>query len=278
MSIQIIREIRHQGTPGAFMLFLKHLSEAHGWGWSFETVTEFSLDILEDAWVVKVDPSLSSRLLEALRVLPAQVRSVRVIDSLFKEDGAWYPRLLLHEAIREVFVSEARDLDVRAPGFVIGCGEEARVVVSVLALMGVGDIYLVGEREGLEEYRDSLRQSHFGIRFHVLPIDELTMQAVSAGIAVNTVDLSRQEALLTDLSYFNYMKGTGYVLDLNLSPLENLLLEEAEKADLRVLHPVLVAEALTRLWLDRLRPDHGLNRKELHDSWIQFLKQNSSSV
>lgn len=278
MSTQIIREIRPQGTPGELMLFLKSLSESYGWGWTFETVSEFSPEVLQGAVAVKVAPSMSSVLFESLRVLPSQVRSVRVIDSFFPEDGSWYPRVLLHEAMRSVFVAEARDLDIRAPGFVIGHAEEARVAVSVLALMGVGDIYLVGERDGLEEYRNSLQQSHFGIRFHLLPVEELTMQAVSAGVVVNTVDLSGQEALLTDLSYFNYMKGTGYVLDLNLLPLDNLLLDEAQKADLRVLHPVLVAEALTRLWLDRLRPDHGLSRHDLRESWIQFLKQNSSSV
>lgn len=277
MSI-LIREIRPEGTPGQFIRFMQSLAAAKGWDWQFETVSEFSADVFKGATAVQVAPSLSAEILPQMKVLPTQVRAVHVLDSFFSEDGSWYPRVLLHEALRMVLVAEARDLDIRAPAFVIGHSEEARVVASVLALMGISDVYLVGEAEGLEEHQQSLMKSHLGIRFHILPIDELTMQAVSAGIVVNTVDLSGQQALLTDLSYFNYMKGTGYALDLNLVPLQNLLLEEAEKAELRVLHPALVAEALTRLWLERLLPDHNLSNEEIRESWTRFLKENSSSV
>ncbi|AFY01193.1 hypothetical protein [Bdellovibrio bacteriovorus] len=277
MSI-LIREIRADGTPGQFMRFMQALAGEKGWDWQFETVTEFSREVFQGAAAVKVASALSAEILPQMKVLPTQVRAVQVLDTFFPEDGSWYPRVLLHEALRMVLVAEARDLDIRAPAFVIGHSEEARVVASVLALMGISDIYLVGESAGLEEHQQALMRSHLGIHFHILPIDELTMQAVSAGIVVNTVDLSGQQALLTDLSYFNYMKGTGYALDLNLLSLQNLLLEEAEKAELRVLHPVLVAEALTRLWLERLRPEHNLSHEDIRESWTRFLKQNSSSV
>ncbi|WP_347357597.1 hypothetical protein [Bdellovibrio sp.] len=278
MSTLRIHEIRTSGTHGQLVGFLQHLSAEKGWGWDFAIFTEFSEESLRGADAVKVEPKLSSAILPTMKVSTTQVRSVDVLDSFFLEDGSWYPRVLLHEALRQVLVAQARDLDIRAPAFVVGHAEEARVVASVLALMGISDIYLVGERDGLAEHQQALQRSHLGIRFHALPTDELTMQAVSAGIVVNTVDLSTQQALLADLSYFNYMNGTGYALDLNLLPLQNLLLEEAEKADLRVLHPILVAEALTLLWLQRLKPDHDLSREEIHDRWNQFLKQNSPSV
>ncbi|UXR64019.1 hypothetical protein EZJ49_13190 [Bdellovibrio bacteriovorus] len=278
MSTLKIHEVHTSGTHGQLVQFLQQLSGEKGWGWEFAIFAEFSEDVLKGASAVKVEPKLSSVILPTIKVLTTQVRSVEVLDSFFLEDGSLYPRVLLFEALRQVLVSQARDLDIRAPAFVIGHNEEARVVASVLALMGVGDIYLVGEREGLDEHQQALQRSHLGIRFHALPTDELTMQAVSAGIVVNTVDLSTQQALLTDLSYFNYMNGKGYALDLNLLPLQNLLLEEAEKADLRVLHPVLVAEALTLLWLQRLKPDHDLSMEEIRESWTRFLKQNSSSV
>lgn len=274
----LLREIRADGQPGQFMRYLQTLSQEKSWGWHFETVTKLTPEVFAGAAGVKVEVRLSPEILPKMKVLPTQVRAVEVLDSFFSEDGAWYPRILLHEALRMVLVSEARDLDIRAPAFVIGCGEEARVAVSVLALMGVSEVYLVGEAAGLEVHEQMLLKSHLGIRFHTLPNDELTMQAVSAGIVVNTVDLAGQQALLTDLSYFNYMKGTGYALDLNLLPLQNLLLEEAEKAELRVLHPILVAEALTRLWLERLHPQHGLSTEEIRESWTRFLKENSSSV
>ncbi|WP_413613275.1 hypothetical protein [Bdellovibrio sp. HCB-110] len=258
------------------MKYLKFLSEQKGWGWEFEVHPEFSRDVIQSAAAVKVAPSLSSKILPQLTVLPTQVRSIECLDSFFKENGTWYPRLLLHEALRLVFVGEARDLDIRAPAFVVGDGDEARIVSSVLAEMGVGDIYLVGDAGRLQSQKEILARSQLGIRFHVLLPDDLTLQAVSAGVVVNTVDLSKQKSLLTDLSYFNFMKRAGYALDLNILPAQNLLLEEAEKAELRVLPPVLVAAILTRLWLDRLEVGSELSPQDIRETWMQFLKQSSS--
>lgn len=269
-----IVELRPEGM-GNFVKYLKFLSEQKGWGWEFEVHPEFSRDVIKDASAVKVAPSLSSSILPQLTVLPTQVRSIECLDSFFKENSTWYPRLLLHEALRLVFVADARDLDIRAPAFVVGDGDEARIVSSVLAEMGITDIYLVGDAERLKPQKDILSRSQLGIRFHVLPPEDLTLQAVSAGVVINTVDLSTQKSLLTDLSYFNFMKQAGYALDLNILPEQNLLLEEAEKAELRVLHPVLVAVLLTRLWLDRLQVGEELSNEDIRESWMQFLKQSS---
>lgn len=261
---------------GHFVKYLKFLSEQKGWGWEFEVHPEFSREGIQNATAVKVAPSLSAKILPQLTVLPTQVRSIECLDSFFRENGTWYPRLLLHEALRLVFVGEARDLDIRAPAFVVGDGDESRIVSSVLAEMGISDIYLVGDAGRLQPQKEILARSQLGIRFHVLPPEDLTLQAVSAGVVVNTVDLAKQKSLLTDLSYFNFMKRAGYALDLNILPEQNLLLDEAEKAELRVLPPVLIAVILTRLWLDRLDVGSELSTQDIRDTWMQFLKQSSS--
>lgn len=273
MSTLKIVEFRPEGM-GFFMRYLRTLSERKGWGWVFEVHPEFSPELLKGASAAKVEPSLSSQVLSYLKVLPTQVRAVEVVDSLFQDESSWYPRLLLHESMRSVLVSNARDLDIRAPAFVVGDNEAARVVSAVLVEMGIADIYLIGDVEKLQLQKDILTRSQLGIRFHILPMEDLTLQSVSAGIVVNVVDLSQQKSLLTDLSYFNFMKGTGYALDLNLFPTHNLLLEEAERADLRVLHPVLVAEVLTSLWLERLKVATEVSKQEIHESWKQFLQEN----
>nr|WP_295905135.1 hypothetical protein [uncultured Bdellovibrio sp.] len=275
MSTHKIVEFRPEGM-GHFVRYLKFLSEKKGWGWEFEVHPEFSRDLMQGAMAVKVAPSLSPNILPQLQVLPTLVRTLECTDSFFAENGTWYPRLLLHEALRLVFVEASNDLDIRAPAFVIGDNEEARTASSALAEMGIADIYMVGSGRKMQRQKDILSRSQLGIRFHVLPAEELTLQAVSAGIVVNTVDLSSQKSLLTDLSYFNFMSPAGYALDLNILPEHNLLLEEAVKADLRVLHPILVASVYTKLWLDRLEVGSELSHEEITESWREFLKQNST--
>lgn len=273
MSTLKIVEFRPEGMS-PFIQFLQYLAKKKSWDWQFETLPEFSMEALNGAHAAKVFPRLSADILPQLKVLPSQVRSIETLDSFFNENGTWYPRLLLHEALKDVLISEARDLDIRAPAFVVGDNNEARVAAAVLAEMGVSDIYLVGAAETLQPQKEILARAQIGIRFHILIPDDLTLQAVSAGIIVNTVDLSQQKSLLTDLSYFNFMKHKGYALDLNLIPSQNLLLEEAEKAELRVLSPVLVATVLSQMWLQRLNVT-GVALTELRDEWNHFLKENN---
>jgi len=156
---------------------------------------------------------------------------------------------------------------------------QARAVCAVLAELGFGEIYVVGqEAEQLEIQIELLRKSHFGIKFKPLMFHELTIQSLSASIIINTVDLSQDKELLSDLSYFNFMKRDGYALDLNLLPYPNPLLEEAERAELRVLHPSLVAATWTHLWIEKLQIETSLKVEELHESWKNFLRENSPSV
>lgn len=271
MKILKIAEVRSQGFS-PFIQFLKFLTEQKGWGWEFELCPEYSMDLLERVDAVSVDPLLSSLILPQISVASALVKSVGCLDSFFKEGRTWYPRLLIHEAIRLVLVEQARDLDTRSPAFVIGDGELSRIVSSVLVEMGIRDLYLVGDLGFLEHQKEILMRSHFGSRFHLLPPEELTLQSVSSGILVNTVDLSEQKNLLTDLSYFNYMKSSGFVLDLNVFPVENNLLEEAEREDLRVLSPVLCLRQLVPLWMKQLEVPLQISDDEVCELWEQFLK------
>ncbi|MEN0058958.1 MAG: hypothetical protein AAGB31_08995 [Bdellovibrio sp.] len=277
MASSKIIEFRREGLS-FFTKYLEFLSQQKGWGWQFEVHPQYAPELMKGALAVKVDLPLSDEILPQLAVLPTLVRSLQCLDSFFYEDNKWFPRLLLHEALREVLVHEANDLDTRAPAFIVGENEEARISSAVAAEIGVSEIFLVGKKESLRTQYEILSRSQIGIHFHTLSPEDLTLQVFSAGIAINAVDLSEKKNLLTDLSYFNYMKGSGYVLDLNMLPVHNLLLEEAQRAELRVLPPLLVAVTLTRMWLRRLKVSPDLSSKEIEESWKLFLKQNSSSV
>lgn len=263
----------HPSGEGFFIKYLRWLSQSKNWDLEFATQREFSWEALSSFSAVKVELSLSSQVFPQMKVLPTLVRNLQCLDSFFLEGGTLYPRLLLYEALRSFLVSQARELDIRAPAFVVGESESARIAAAVLAEMGVSEIFLTGTGESLQLQKSILDQSFIGLRFQTINEEDLTLQAVSAGIVVNTVDLSERRGLLTDLSYFNFMKVSGYVLDLNLLPTHNLLLEEAEKANLRVLHPISVAVELTRLWLERLGIGAEFSTQEILESWQAFLKE-----
>lgn len=258
--------------------FLQYVAGKKNLSWEFAHHDHFKVDLLEGASAAFVDPALSAEVLSQFHVVPTQVRSVELLDSLFLEDGAWYPRLLIHEALRRVLVADAKDLDIRAPAFIIGDGDLSRVVAAVLAEMGIAEIFLVGDLSRLKEQKRILSRSQLGIVFHILASEELTMQATSAGIVVNTADLSQQQVLLTDLSYFNFMKQAGFALDISFETAENTLLDEAERAELRALSPALIMRTLLVLWFEKLHGSNILADHEAVQFWTEFLKENPSSV
>lgn len=264
------------GSSSVFFQFLKWFSEKKSWGWQFETFAEFSWQSLQGATAAMVAPSLSEQILLQVQTLPSLVRSLECFDSFFWEEENWYPRVVKHEVIRHLLISCARDLDIRSPAFVVGFGAEIRIVASVLAHLGFREVVLVGDMSDIAHQKNILTRSFLGVHFELLDSEHLTLQALSASIIINTWDLSQHQALLTDLSYFNFMKEDGYVLDLFSMSQNNVFLQEAQSAHLRVLSPVTYGASETFLWLTRLKAGSEIPLSELVQAWEDFRQENCS--
>lgn len=278
MSAKKILEFNPSG-PGVVLKVLQAvLREKPG---AFEILHhgEYSVDLLKDADLALFSFVEAQKLLPQLPTLPPLVKSLQCFDAFSPEDGKWYPRLFLYEALRSVLVESARDLDNRSPAFVVGEGAELRAVASVCAHLGFTEVYLIGENsEVLSEDVRILSRGYFGVQFKVLPVEELTIQAVSGSLVINTVNMDQHEALLNDLSYFNFLKSTGYVLDCYVGNLQSPLLEEAEKAGLRVLQPAQVLQSLVELCLEKIGQSDLLSVADLQSLIVKISKEISSSV
>ena len=278
MSVKKILEFNPSGPSAVFKTLQIILQEKPG---TFEIThhAEFSMDLLAGNDLALLTFALAEGLLPQLPTQPPLVKSLQSFDSFVPEDGHWYPRLFLFEAIRKVLVANARDLDNRSSAFIVGEGAESRVAAAVCAHLGYSEIYLIGDNpEVMSESVKVLSRGHFGIKFMVLPVEELTIQAVSSSLVINTVNLKEHEALLNDLCYFNFLKSTGYALDCYFENLDSPLLEEAGKAGLQVLYPVQVLRSLVELYLEKIGQQSLLSSDELQVIILKNAKEISSSV
>ncbi len=267
-------EFNPQG-PGLFVRHFESLSKEQGWDIQFETYSEFNSDLLKDADIAKIDMSLSVLALRELKLQPTLVRTLQSTDFLIKEEGLWYPRVFLYEALRKVLVEYARGLDNRDSAFVVGTSEEAMVSGAVLAHMGFRKIYFTGhDIAELKLKTELLKKNFFGIEFSILDAGYLTAQTIGANIVINTINIAEDKELLRDMSYFNYMKRRGFVVDLNLIPYHNPLLEEAQRAELRVVYPIPIAAEETYYCLQQLDLLGQLKVEDLCQSWERFLMEN----
>ncbi len=278
MSTRKIFEVSPRGESTLYR-FLKFLAEDKKMDFEFVHQGEFTDEVKKEAYAILVDPSLSSGLLKKIAVQPAQVQSLQSLDSFFKSENSWYPRLLTFEALRRVFVERARDLDIRRPAFVVAQGAMTRILASVLTQVGFADIYLIGsDSDDLAREQKYLSSTHLGIRFTQIPTSELTMQSVSAAVMINAMDLASDQDLMNDLSYFNFMKGEGYILDLNLENEDSPFIEEARNAELRVIEHLWIVTAMVQQWMEWLGWLPSIKVEEIEEAWLRFLRENSPSV
>lgn len=231
---------------------LRKLAEKCSWPWDFVEFDELDLSDLEGFNAALVPLSSGKGSIEKFQVLPTQVRKLEVLDSLFLESGTLLPRLIIPEALRQFLVYSVKDIDIREPAFIVGDTPIVRVAGSVLADMGYGTIYLVGDSDALQTEKAILKRAQFGVQYQIVNPENLTLQAVSASLLINTASLPEGDLFLNDLSYFNYMKPEGVVLDLNPVDEEKPLLKEAVDANLRTLDTEVYIDFYIYHWLHKL--------------------------
>lgn len=203
---------------------------------------------------------------------PTDVKAFQCADSLFFENGQWWPRLNLKEAIRLLIVKKVRSLDIRESAYVIGEGPMLRLLAGLVVTFGFSKVYMVGlSNEDVHNQIEILKKNYVGIDWRPLDTNQLTMQTVGATLLVNSVSLTEDTGLASDLAYFNFMKGQGLVVDLEVYPSTHPILEEAEKASLRVLSGFDVRAQQDYLFLQRIGLGEIIKFETYRDALRAFL-------
>lgn len=237
--------------------------------------------VQEGALMLKVPPEESLVVLEHFPQLPTAVRWLETADSLVLENGQWWPRLTYYEALRGLIVSRFRDLDISLNSYVIGANHMGRVAASVMARLGFNQVSLVDEdSDKLNREVELLRRYLFGVQIDAVPAHTLTVQEKPGSLMLNTLYMQDDSTVLGDLSYFNFMKTGGVVVDVSECATHNRLLEEAERADLKILSGLEVQARLDADILMKLFPEQYITHEDYLESFSDILPslKNSSSV
>lgn len=203
--------------------------------------------------VVRLGLDASEPWLKKSPLLPLKVRQLFAADVFSNLHGRWEPNLLLEEGMRDAILHHAKGLDTKGAAYIIGNGAQMRVLASVALSLGFQRLYLVSENdEDLEIQKAQLARMYMGSNLTTLPADSLTLQTIEASLLMNSLDLSQLPDVAGDLSYFNFMRQGGLVMDLNVWPIENPVLEEASRAGLRVVSPLDLHAQMETAFLDSL--------------------------
>ncbi len=215
----------------------------------------------------------SQKIISQMTTLPTETRLLSCADCLFYEDGAWWPRLNLKEAMRELIIKKAKTLDINESAFIIGEGPMLRLLASLVVSFGYSKVFLVGlSIVDVDQQVERLKKNFVGIDWRPMEASQLTMQTVGATILINSISLTENPNLLSDLAYFNFMKNNGLVIDLNVFPLESLLIEEAVRANLRYLTGFQVRAQQDYGFMHRLGLTSLISFEEFSAQWLAYLQ------
>ncbi len=266
------------GEMSPSCLHMQKFSEAKSLNWQVELFPAFDDEFLKGASGCFVDFAVSTQIFNNIEMMPSQVRDLECFDAFLFDDGKWYPREIMFEAIRSIIVERARELEIRNSGYVIGDDELGRVMASTLVDLGFSTIYVVGKtNETLDKCVRLLSRKFIGIKFIPILAENMTMQMTQASVLLNGLDLTDESTLFSDLSYFNFMKKGGLIVDVQLSETNLHLEEEAYKAELKSISAKDITARRDIIFLDRCGLINGFTVAEYEQSWEEFLKSHPLS-
>lgn len=220
----------------------------------------------------------SQKILEGWGTQPAQVRLLGCCDTFLHEGKSFGPRVILYEILREAIIAKVSDHDIKETGYVICNDMKGRLLVSLLLSLGHRKVFLVGEDEDFVNREvEFLQRFHIGTEILGLSANDLTLQTTRASILINTIHFSDDNPILNDLVYFNFMKSGGAVLDLDFEKNKSLLLEEAQRASLKVLAPTYVSSFYDFSLIKKLNLGADFSFAEFEKSWVRFLSEKTQN-
>lgn len=234
--------------------------------WTGPTADFTDLSSLDDFAHVRISSRLGPGIAARLKVQSTWTTLLGVVDGMTRTDHGWWPLCALHEAFGQLLIELGRDLDPRGSVLVAGAGGAARTAISAFFKAGFTQFLIsnLDEAEAQAMITD-VRRRLFGLKLEWTPTDRIVMLGGECSVVINATADVTENKLLTELSYLNFLKRTGYVFDLGRTRTPSVLVDEAREAKLGLVTGVEVAARADKLWakwafgidleLDQLRAD-----------------------
>ena len=191
-------------------------------------------------------------ILEVTNEIPRQVSQLRGADALVRENGKWVARNFFHDAIVELMAQNVKSLDFTGDVLIVGSGGEARAAAFALSQVGFKQMTIAGGDDfEVAAVINHLRRHCFGVNFSDAKTSQLTQMAATSSVAVNTLSTTGTHPLLTELSYFNFLKPDGVWVETSVESATSPLVQEARELELQTISSLEVMTHVDALWAQR---------------------------
>ena len=222
---------------------------------------------------IRFSSSFGTRVMGVLEGKPIQERVMNACDALVKEDGEWWPRSFLFEALGHIFVDSGLQIDLETSALIIGTGSAARVSTAALFQAGFRKFLITGMQvQEMESFAQFMKRHLLGVEFEITPPEKLVLLAGKNSVVVNATPVREDNTILSELLYFNFIRQDGLVWDFSLTPFNHPFVDEAHDLGLNVYRGIHMAARVDELWAQKVF-GRGFDRSKYEESLIAELSR-----
>lgn len=219
----------------------------------------------------RVGAPFGSVLAENLDLSNAVTLTLKTADCLHHLDSRWWPRSLMDECLLRSIIKKDLSIDIHNSAMIIGTGAAAKACVMSLIKLGFKEISFTDTNtEAGYEFVSQLKRRVFGAKFNFIEQRDIALLPGVFSLAINTTPDMSENTLVDDLSFFNYLRHEGIVVDLSVNTSKTKFIKQAELVTSQVLHGVDVASFVDAHWVEMCF-DIELNESEYKTELTKFL-------
>jgi hypothetical protein len=198
---------------------------------------------------VRISSRIAPQVLKHVKVQSSWTTLLGVVDGMNNTNLGWWPLCALYESFGQLLIELGQDLDKRGNVLVAGAGGAARIAIAAFFKSGFQNFIVTNfvEEEALQLVRE-VKARFFGLTVQWVPMERIVLLPGESSVICNCTPSVEENALLTELSYLNFLKRPGFLFDLSRSFKPSILMQEAQDANVRAISGVEIAARTDVLW------------------------------
>jgi hypothetical protein len=198
---------------------------------------------------LRVGPPFGAILAADLDRSNALTLSLKTADCSHQIDNRWWPRSLLEEGLLRAIIRSKLEINIHSKAMIIGTGTSAKAAILPLIKLGFNKFsFTETDTDTGYAFVQNMRQRIFNVEFDFIERRDISLLPGSYSMVVNTTPDMKENVLLDDLSFFNYLKAGGVAIDLSVHKKETKFVSNALLASAQVLPGTMVASEVDAYW------------------------------
>ena len=189
-----------------------------------------------------------NRILKEVKIQSSWISLLGLADGIKRVHSKWWPLCAGYDALCLILEELGEDLDTKESALIAGSGPITRSVVAALFRCGFQRFKISSaDSVQVEALVAELKTKFFGLEFKIISPEQIVLLHGENSILVNTDSSGSDQNLAHELSYLNFLKRPGVVLDWSQS-LDSELLKETRDIGVRTLTSADILARIDRTW------------------------------